>query len=81
MTRPLEVGPLRDLLAKLSEAERGDEWLDVADICERTGLPYSVARRRVAALVASGYATESEALGVPHYRITDKGRELLNGRS
>lgn len=75
----LEVGPLRDMLAKLSEASRTGSGLTVGDIATRVGWPYEVARRRLVGSLEGGYTTYEERTG--RFHITDAGRELLNGRS
>lgn len=73
----LPVGPIRDLIAKCSEASRDDgQGMSLHELKERTGQPFSVVRKRCAALEAQGLLRTMPG-AVLRYGVTDKGRDLL----
>lgn len=77
MKGKLEVGPLRDLLAKLSEARRGDQWLTVHELSERTGVPYAVMSTKVLALIEQGWVEQRRHGDGFTYRASAEGQAKL----
>lgn len=75
----LPVGPTRDLLAKLSEARRGDTWVGTDLLQQRTGVAHSVLRRRLAVLMARGWIEGRPIAGyaMSEYRATEAGQGKL----
>lgn len=78
MEKPkLEPSLMRDALALLNEARKGDEWVTTHKLMERTGLGYLAARAKLLALVGEGYAVHEKIEGIDSYRGTDKAEGLL----
>ncbi len=73
----LGVGPMRDLIAKLVDADDAGVWLDTQHFVDRTGVPFTVTRPRLEGLVEQGLAQRRDHGGIPAYRGTLAARVLL----
>lgn len=73
----LPVGPIRDLVAKCSEASRDEgQGMSYHELAERTGQPWNVVRFRCESLIDQGLLERLPG-AVVRVGATEKGRALL----